>query len=74
VQAVAHGLRIQEIPVKLIYNDPNRSFGGPLDNPTVRMAHYRRVLHCELEKWSGKLPPESLEGVDADCGSSLRPG
>lgn len=74
VQAVAHGLRIQEIPVKLIYNDPNRSFGGPLDNPTVRMAHYRRVLHCELEKWAGKLPPESLEGVEADCGSSARQG
>jgi dolichol-phosphate mannosyltransferase len=63
VQAVAQGLRIQEIPVKLIYNDPNRSFGGPMDNPEIRIKHYRRVLHCELEKWAEKLPPVAVKGV-----------
>lgn len=47
-QAKAHDLRVTEIPVKLIYNDPSRSFGGPLDDPQVRLDHYRRVLHCEL--------------------------
>ena len=61
VQAVAQGLRIQEIPVKLIYNDPNRTFGGPMDNPAIRIKHYRRVLHCELEKWAEKLPPVAVE-------------
>ena len=68
VQAVAQGLRISEIPVKLIYNDPNRSFGGPLDDPEIRMRHYRRVLHCELERWAAKLPPQALSGVDEGCG------
>ncbi len=68
VQAVAQRLRIREIPVKLIYNDPNRSFGGPLDDPENRLRHYRRVLHCELEKWAGRLPPAALVGVDEGCG------
>lgn len=68
VQAAAAGLRIQEVPVKLIYNDPNRSFGGPLDDPTTRLHHYRRVLHCELERCASRLPPEALEDVNAGCG------
>jgi glycosyltransferase involved in cell wall biosynthesis len=68
VQAVAHGLRIREIPVKLIYNDPNRSFGGPLDNPSVRLGHYRRVLHCELHRCKERLPPSALMGVGRGCG------
>ena len=67
VQAAALGLRIREIPVRLIYNDPNRSFGGPLDDAKVRLAHYRRVLHCELEKWSGRLPRAALAGVNEGC-------
>lgn len=67
VQAVAKGLRIGEIPVRLIYNDLNRSFGGPLDDPEQRVAHYRRVLHCELEKCAELLPPAALEDVSAGC-------
>ena len=31
-QCAAHGVRIKEIPVRLIYNDPNRSFGALLDD------------------------------------------
>ncbi|MFO0894045.1 MAG: glycosyltransferase family 2 protein [Phycisphaerales bacterium] len=56
VQAVAHGLRIREIPVRLIYNDPNRSFGGPLDDPVRRLAAYRQTLRRELEKCRHLLP------------------
>jgi len=44
VQAVAHKLRIREIPVKLIYNDPQRTFGGPLNDDAKRLAHYQDVL------------------------------
>ena len=62
VQAVAAGLRVREIPVKLIYNDLNRSFGGPLNDPAVRLNHYRCVLHRELRKWSDRLPRRS--GLD----------
>jgi dolichol-phosphate mannosyltransferase len=71
VQAAAKGLRIQEIPVRLIYNDPNRSFGGPLDDAAIRLGHYRRVLHCELVKWASMLPAEALGDLvvsGRDCG------
>jgi len=67
VRAVSQRLRIREIPIRLIYNDLNRSFGGPLDNPTVRLAHYRRVLHCELERCAESLPAAALNGVAAGC-------
>ena len=50
VQAVAHGLVIEELPVRLIYHDPTRSFGGPLDDPDVRLDHYRRTMHREIER------------------------
>lgn len=70
VQAVAAGLRIEEIPVKLIYNDLQRSFGGPLDDRDVRLAHYRRVLHCELKRCQRRLPSSAMQDVTAvDCGS-----
>lgn len=68
VQAAAHALRITEIPVKLIYKDLTRSFGAALDDPTVRLAHYRQVLHCELERQAHRLPQSALQGVDAGCG------
>ena len=67
VQSVAKGLRIREIPVKLIYNDPNRSFGAHLDDARVRLAHYRQVLHTELERCGALLPPEALEELTHRC-------
>jgi len=67
VQSVAAGLRIKEIPVRLIYNDPNRTFGGPLDNPTSRLQHYRRVLHCEIRRCADRLPASALRGDLAEC-------
>lgn len=70
VQAVAAGLRIEEIPIKLIYNDLTRSFGGPLDDRDVRLAHYRRVLHCELKRCAGRLPISAIENVTVDCSGS----
>jgi glycosyltransferase involved in cell wall biosynthesis len=68
VQAAAHGLRIRELPIRLIYNDPTRTFGGPLNDADVRLAHYRQVLHCELERCADRLPASALEGVHAGCG------
>lgn len=70
VQAVAHGLRIEEIPVRLIYNDPSRSFGGPLDNPTSRIDHYRKTMHEEIIRCSNKLPSEAANGL---CEVSVDP-
>lgn len=63
VQAVARHLRIREIPVKLIYNDLNRSFGGPLNDADIRRAHYLRVLHCELRRCRALLPADAVAGT-----------
>ncbi|MBL8763332.1 MAG: glycosyltransferase family 2 protein [Phycisphaerae bacterium] len=68
VQAAAAELRITEIPVTLIYNDPTRTFGGPLNDAGQRLAHYRNVLHCELERCASRLPAAALSGVSAGCG------
>lgn len=53
VQAQHHGLRIAELPVALIYNDPNRHFGGMLDNPEAREQHYLDVFDCERQRVAG---------------------
>lgn len=50
VQAAAKGLRIVELDVPLIYNDPNRYFGGRLDDPQVRFRHYVEVFEKELAR------------------------
>jgi dolichol-phosphate mannosyltransferase len=69
VQAAANRLRIREVPVKLIYNDLNRTFGGPLDVADIRLGHYRRVLHCELARCADRLPPASRSGMaENPCG------
>ena len=49
-QVWEHGLRLTEIPVRLIYNDPTRHFGGQLDDAGVRLRHYIEVLNGELSR------------------------
>ena len=60
VQAAKRGLRIKEVGVPRIYLDPNRAFGGILNNAEERLAYYRRVIANELATfdanecgWSG---------------------
>jgi glycosyltransferase involved in cell wall biosynthesis len=50
VQAAALGLGIREVPVKRIYNDTTRTFGGNLDDAERRLAHYRSVMEAEIER------------------------
>ncbi len=50
VQAAAHGLKITEIAVPLIYLDEKRAFGGALDDPTYRLNHYREVFQTALTR------------------------
>jgi len=50
VQFAANALRVKEVPIKLIYNDPHRTFGGVLDDAEQRLAHYREVFESELAK------------------------
>lgn len=42
------GVRMKEIPVRRIYNDPNRTFGADLDDAERRFGHYMSVLNAEL--------------------------
>ena len=49
-QVAAAGLRVKEIPVRLIYNDPTRHFGGTLDDAGNRLHHYLEVLSGEMDR------------------------
>jgi glycosyltransferase involved in cell wall biosynthesis len=66
VQAVANDLAIEELPVRLIYNDPSRTFGGPLDIPETRLAVYRRTMHREIVRHCHVLPAGAADGL-AEC-------
>ena len=44
VQAARLGLRVKEVGVPRLYLDPNRAFGGVLDNADERLAYYRQVI------------------------------
>lgn len=68
VQAARANLRIRELPVPLIYNDPNRHFGGLLDDPTVRMRHYLEVMDRELCQTS-----QDADAVLPPCTGRTRP-
>ncbi len=57
VQAAANDLRIVEQPISLIYNDPNRSFGGILDNPELRLRHYQHVFEKEIARFPERFAP-----------------
>ena len=49
-QVACEALRITELPVRLIYNDPTRQFGGRLDDADERLRHYLQVFHSELRR------------------------
>jgi dolichol-phosphate mannosyltransferase len=49
-QAWGQKLRIKEIAVRLIYNDPTRHFGGMLDDAGNRLRHYLAVLAEEVKR------------------------
>jgi len=57
VQAVREGLRIREIPVRLIYHDADRRFGGSLDDADARLLYYYDVLIHELARSVVKATP-----------------
>lgn len=52
IQAKALGLSVTELPVSRIYDDPNRRFGGGLDNPQVRLAYYIDTIRQERRRWN----------------------
>lgn len=48
IQASRANLRIREIPVPLIYHDPERNFGGILEDPQKRINYYVQIIEREL--------------------------
>lgn len=59
-QAAMIGLSVLEIPVPLIYLDESRSFGGALDDGSVRLAYYNRVIDDSIQAMKDRgyqLPP-----------------
>jgi dolichol-phosphate mannosyltransferase len=62
-QVAHHRLRVTEIPVRLIYNDPTRHFGGMLDDATNRLNHYLDVLCSEQRRIDASL----LDQVPCPC-------
>ncbi len=65
VQAVRLGLRIKEVGVPRLYLDPNRAFGGVLNDAGERLAYYRRVIRNAMaeaapaREWSCDCFPTS---------------
>ena len=65
VQAAHLGLRIREIPCHRIYKDPNRSFGGVLEDAEARRQYYLRTIEREVVRLH---PPNE----DPDCPCPVR--
>lgn len=66
VQVARANLRVVELPIRLIYKDPNRHFGGLLDDPRVRLRHYRDVFESEL---AAPAVPADPTGCQFPCRS-----
>ncbi|GJM24173.1 MAG: dolichyl-phosphate mannose synthase [Phycisphaerae bacterium] len=49
-QIASAGMVVRELPIRLVYNDPNRYFGGDLDNPDTRHEHYMSVFEAEMKR------------------------
>jgi dolichol-phosphate mannosyltransferase len=56
VQAARLGLRMREVGVPRLYLDPNRAFGGVMNDEEQRLAYYRRVL-ADAERDELPAPP-----------------
>jgi dolichol-phosphate mannosyltransferase len=56
IQAARGGLRVREVPVKLLYVDLSRNFRGGLEDPRVRLRHYLDVMDRELAAWDAGTP------------------
>ena len=68
VQAARLGLRVKEVGVPRVYLDPNRAFGGVLDNADERLAYYRRVIAAAEREL---LPAEDHEPAVCNRRSAL---
>lgn len=61
IQAKHFDFKVSELPVSRIYDDPNRSFGGGLDDPRRRLEYYLETIRGECNRWGMRFP-----GLDYD--------
>ena len=68
-QAAMLGMRILEVPVPLIYLDEKRSFGGALDDGSVRLAYYNQVIDQSIKVMlnRGYALPCEASSVCVEC-------
>lgn len=59
VQAAKLGLRVREVGVPRVYLDASRAFGGMLNDPQERLAHYRRVIDAAEAEFVAPCKNES---------------
>jgi glycosyltransferase involved in cell wall biosynthesis len=71
VQAAAAGLRIKEVGVPRVYLDPNRAFGGMLDDADERLAYYRQVIAAALVEARSIACAKTTHGM---CAFHAQPG
>lgn len=74
VQAARHGLCVKEVGVPRLYLDPNRAFGGVLNDADERLAYYRRVITAAEATCppGGHSPSLTLEPRLSPCGGGRR--
>jgi glycosyltransferase involved in cell wall biosynthesis len=73
VQAAHARLRIKEVAVPRVYLDPNRAFGGVLDDAEQRLSYYREVIARAESKVNPCVAlPDILAGccVSTMCGGT----
>ena len=71
VQAARLGLRVREVGVPRLYLDPNRAFGGVLDDSEKRLTYYRGVI----ARAEAEFPPcAELPGILAACCGTVTGG
>ena len=63
-QVAAAKLRVTELPVRLIYNDPTRHFGGSLDDAGNRLRHYLDVLSIEINRLAESAVQTTLPAAE----------
>ncbi|MEW6251693.1 MAG: glycosyltransferase family 2 protein [Planctomycetota bacterium] len=63
VQCARAGLRVRELPVRRIYRDKSREFGGTLEDPAARLTHYLAVFVREL----GREAPAAADWRSGIC-------
>lgn len=71
VQAARAGLRVKEVGVPRLYLDPDRAFGGVMDDAERRLAYYRGVIAAAEAELDARVP---MPGVLAACSVETRHG